>query len=1035
VHLPDSLIEEARRGRILLFLGAGATVGARHPNGDTPPLGAHLSRLIADRFLGGKFGDRPLDKVSELAISQFDLMTVQTYVRDLFGEFTPAGFHMLVPTFRWRAIFTTNFDQVIERAYEDQDRRVQRLVPFISNLQKVDDFTRSQDDLLLYKLHGCISRIDDPNLPLLLTPDQYVSARDGRTRLFERLIDLGHECPIVFVGHELYDSDIRSVLGELEKAAAARPRYYLVRPHIDELERHLWEGKRITTLDGTLEDFIGALDEAIPKEIRPLLSEAHYDHPIQVHFALNLELSPSHLRFLNDEVDYVHRSLPIPDESARAFYRGFNLGWFPIQQGLDVRRHLTDKLLGEVILVNDSDRPTESDFYAVLAEAGAGKTTFLRRLAFEAGVEWDCLCLYVREYGRLDHEAIYELARVTNKRIFLFVDDAADKVGELVSLIRFCRNQRLKVTIISAERLNEWNVSGGALGDFVNETYKLRYLSTPEIEVLVDKLARHKSLGTLAGLSRAEQIEEFEKRAGRQLLVALHEATSGRQFEDILIDEYNQISPRHAQSIYLTICILHRLGVAVRAGVIFRSHQVPFTDFRERFLLPLEKVVAVKYHSPTGDYMYTTRHPEIAEVVFERILRDPDERFNEYVRVLSSLNISFESDSEAFRHLTRARNVLALFPDHEAAKEIYRIAEMVAAEHVYRVHQQGIYEMQRPSGNLDRAYELFKDAQERMPQYRPVKHSLAELARKQALLVDSPFRKARYRAEAEALAFELLEDGVAKEYPRHTLVKMAMDELREIAADPGASDGDIEKAVDKVENYLVRGLQESPGNGALLNSEADLRDFLRQETRVISALERAFKANRRQGHVALRLAKLYSSNGDRDRGIDLLREALDANRGDMRLHFQLAMELKEIAGTSLDTLLHHLKRSYTPGDGNFEAQFWHARYLFERGEDGDQDEARKLFRDLRRAPVAHDRRTKIRSYVLDGLRPQTFTGVVLRKDEGFGFIKDDRTGREIFVHGDNVRDEVWQGLNKGAPVSFNVGFNLGGPIGTGVERQ
>lgn len=1033
--LSESLLEDLRKGRVVLFLGAGASVGALKPDGTKPPLGPELAGMLAKRFLGEKFSDRSLDRVSELAISQSDLVTVQGFIRDVFTDLSPAKFHNLVPTFRWRAIFTTNFDRVIEDAYEQTEARVQAIRPMHSNLQKIDDYTRSPDDVLLYKLHGCVTRIDDPSLPLILTPDQYTSARAGRSRLFESFVSLAHECPVVFIGHELYDSDIRTVLAEVDRAGAARPRFYLVRPHLDEIERTFWEGRRVTTLDGTFESFMQAVDKAVPATLRPVLSLANYEHPIQSHFSTGADLSREVALFLQNEVTFVHGSMPIDRGSAKQFYRGFDLGWYPIQESLDVRRRITDDLLSDVVLVDESDRPSESDFYVVLAEAGAGKTTLMRRVALEASTDWNAVCLFLHEYGRVDLEALHEIVRLTNDRVFLFADNAADRVGELIELARYCRRHRLRVTIVAAERTNEWNVTCKVLEEYVSDFYRVRYLSRPEIVDLVERLKSHDSLGTLASSTAEEQVQEFEKRAGRQLLVALHEATSGRPFEDILIDEYRQISPSQAQSIYLTICILHRLGVAVRAGIIFRSHQVPFTDFKERFFEPLEQVVAVRQHRPTGDYMYTSRHPEIAQVVFDRILRDPQERFNEYIRVLSSLNISYESDNDAFRQLTRAYHVKSLFPDYEAAREIYRVAGIVAPEDPYRVHQQGIYEMQRPNGNLDRAYELFKEVQARMPQYRPVKHSLAELARMKALAAGSPFMRARLRAEAEELASELLQGGGSREYPRHTLIKIAMDELFEVAGSTGASDVDIEKAVDKVESLLGRGLQESPDDSAMLASEADFRHFLNDDSRVLEALERAFKVNRRQVRIALRLAKLYSFRGEKARAVEVLNEALESNRGDQRLHFQLAIEMMSDARYSSETVIYHLKRSHTPGDQNYVARFWYARYLHKRADEGDLDEARQIFRELRRAPVPKDQRTRIRDDILDGADRKRFSGVIVRLDANFGFIRNDINGQEIFVHSDQVDETAWRSIGLGTRVAYSIGFNFGGPTATVVERS
>ena len=104
-----------------------------------------------------------------------------------------------------------------------------------------------------------------------------------------------------------------------------------------------------------------------------------------------------------------------------------------------------------------------------------------------------------------------------------------------------------------------------------------------EIKGLIDLLAQHRALGTLEESSSDERVAAFDQRAGRQLLVALHEATLGRPFEDIIKDEYDNIVPAEAQEMYLTICVLNRLHVPVRAGLVARMHDIPFNYFEQRF--------------------------------------------------------------------------------------------------------------------------------------------------------------------------------------------------------------------------------------------------------------------------------------------------------------------------------------------------------------------------------------------------------------------------------------------------------------------
>ena len=94
-----------------------------------------------------------------------------------------------------------------------------------------------------------------------------------------------------------------------------------------------------------------------------------------------------------------------------------------------------------------------------------------------------------------------------------------------------------------------------SLNPFISYSYNLKYLSEREIQSLISLLEQHHALGVLEHCSSEERTWAFVERAGKQLLVALHEATLGMPFEEIIVDEFNSIIPLQAQQIYLTICV------------------------------------------------------------------------------------------------------------------------------------------------------------------------------------------------------------------------------------------------------------------------------------------------------------------------------------------------------------------------------------------------------------------------------------------------------------------------------------------------
>jgi len=1030
VDIPSVLQTQVREGKAVLLLGAGASLEATDAKGNHPPSGRELAKLLSDRFLGGKFRDSPLNQVGEYAISESSLIAVQDFIRETLEPFQPTVAHFSLTGFHWAGLATTNYDRLIEVAYERQnDRALQRPRAFIENGDSVEDHMRDPRAVMLLKLHGCISRTSNAACPLILTTDQYITHRKGRDRIFDHLKGWSYERTIVFVGNSLQDDDLRRLLLETTEYSDIRPRYYAILRDVDPIEPRFWETKRVTILTGTFAQFMTSLELAIPASFRGLAARAETAaHPIVDRFPTRgTVLSASCLQFLSSDVDYVNSINAVAHMSPLSFYKGFSGGWAPVEQGLDVRRHLGDTILADHVLVEESTRGGGAEFILLKGHAGAGKSVLLRRIAWDAAKEYDRLCLFVRESGTISAAPIQELIEAARQRVYLFVDNAAERVKELASLAASIGPAGRHLTVFMTERTNEWNVSCDEINHLITEDYELKYLSAREIDALIALLDQHRALGTLEHADTPTRRAAFTERAGRQLLVALHEATLGRKFEDIIEDEFNSIKPLEAQRIYLTICVLHRLGVPVRAGIISRIHGVPFEAFKERLFAPLERVVYASHDPVIRDYCYRTRHSHVAEIVFTRVLRHQEERFNAYIRCLQELNVDYSADRIAFQDMVRGRAVLALFPSHELAKRVYDTAENHIGRDAHLVHQRAIYELNRANGNLETAGELLALAETLAPYDLAIKHSLAE---HQLRLADVARTKLECDHRLEAawkIAMLLKSKRSPHTFAHHTLVKIGLRKLRRVLEEPEQAQSDVEaeQLIKDIERNLADGLQRFPGDSYLLSAESELASSLADSARVLSALERAFAANPRNYQVASRLARAYRERGRVDDACKTLKEALDANPGEKRLHYAYAKFLLGQGGAEADELRYHLHRAYTPGDDSYDAQLLYGRQLFVMG---DREGSRDVFRQLGQARVGPEFRHRVLYPLADVIR-----GRVVKLEATYCFVERDGSGDWVYGHRNTFEEDSWRRLVVASRVSFKVGFNFRGATAFDVQ--
>ena len=981
--------------------------------------------------MGGKFQDSQLNQIAELATSESDLTTVQTFIKDIFDSLKPTTAHLLLPEFKWAGLATTNYDCLIEKSYCSVTRGIQTPKPFIENGDRVEDSMRDQSGVMLLKLHGCITRLTNPLCPLILATDQYITHRIGRSRIFDHLTDWAYEYPIIFVGYSLQDSDIRAIVQEMASIKDNRPRYYIVTPKMDDIEKRFWEQKRITPIAASFEDFMKCLDSKIPKTWRGLSIPTNANsHPIFSKVAnANPTLSRNCQQFLDSDVEYIKAIKSATLLDPVDFYRGYSLEWAAIEQNLDVRRILADTILTDKILENEEKKPVGVEFILIKAHAGAGKSTLLKRIAWEAARDYDKLCLYLKPSGMINTAALQEIIRLCKERVFLFVDDIGDRVREIQSLIKNIEQFGKHLTIVGAERINEWNVNGQPIDDNLTAEYELKYLSNFEIEKLIGLLTLHKSLGTLEKKSLEDQKIAFSEIAGRQLLVALHEATLGAPFEDIIENEFANIVPLEAQKIYLTICVLNRLGVPVRAGIIARIHGIRFVDFQERLFKPLEHVVSASLDNVIRDYMYSARHPFIAEIVFDRVLKSPEEKYDHYIRCLNALNVDYLCDRKAYRQMIRGRTLLQMFTNVELVENIYKSAKEIGGEDSYYFHQKGLYEMHR--GNLSAADILILKAEKLNPSDCTIKHSRSELLIKNAEKSRTQLEKEKFLKEATQIVSQIKRSKNSDEsFAYHSLVKIDLVRLRDILSKP-ATDSvniEIESVVKAIEKNLVEGLQLYPGDSFLLTAESDLATLINDFDRVVDSLKQAFEANARSTFVAFRLASHYEKNGKLAEAKSVLERALAANRNDRSLHYHFARYLMRHGSDNKENdeiVKYHLQHSFTGGDRNFDAQLLYGRQLYVTG---NIDESKRVFGRLKDVRVSPDVKMAL-LYPLD----DTFRGAVSRIEGNYIFVNRDGSSDWIYVHRDYIDDKVWEMLAIGTRCTYKIAFNFHGPGGRDLQ--
>ena len=834
IAIPQTLITAIKEGRAVLFLGSGASVGAKDKDGKPIPTAQELANILAEEFLDPSFKDAELRAVYDLACSERDVRTIQRRVFEILDRFQPAGHHLLIPSFAWAGIATTNYDLLIERSYENASRPVQRLFPNVNDRDGAPDQVGIQS-VLYVKLHGCISRHTEIDPPLINSTEQLISFLSGRKGQFGTFLEWAKTKTIIFAGYSFRDSNMRALLDEIIKEGDNRPRHYIVDPTISDYEARYWSERRIETVKNSFEQFLDGLDRKIETHQRTLgalaaktVARSSFSRFITTPDAREsgdlTSYLASHIEHIGQELD------PSPDEPRR-FYSGFDLGWYPMVANLDVRQPIVDDILVQHVAATPVGG--RQSLVVVKGHAGAGKSVVLRRICWEAAKNYERICFFVARSHIIELERFEEIFHLTNSPVFVFVDNLADHRNGVIGLIKLAKRLNSSLVVIGTETYPTWNAACDELEPFVTDVRDMRYLSEANIVALVEKLRIHKSLGYLQNLTHERRVHELQHVHGRQLLVALLEATHGTPLEEIVANEYHSIPSNLAQILYLDICSLFRFGAPVRAGLIARIHDITFDQFREKLFEPLEGIVTLSKDIRSGDYVYKARHPYIAHTVYEVAVTSIDEKFDNITRILGKLNPSYSYDLHVIGRILRSENLINTIEDENKIRQIYEIAIENFGDFSLLFHQRGVFEINKSNdlAGLEMAEQYLSKAEAIEPRNRAISHSFAELDLKRSRISIDPLQRQSWRQRAVARASELSRGS--SPYPFHTMLKAAIDEVKEALADVEGDEVEhdahlLAESIAKAESVLRRGLEAFPNEAILLTEEGNFSDVLAQ---------------------------------------------------------------------------------------------------------------------------------------------------------------------------------------------------------------
>jgi len=448
--------------------------------------------------------------------------------------------------------------------------------------------------LLSIHLNGTLE--DFPNITF--SQQQYGERLARPDSWYQQLVRDLMSCPVVFVGTELNEPPLWQHIelrGAKGPGRERRPRSYLVCPTLPPARRVMLRSYNVVWIEM---DQAAFMDQVLWKMA---------DERDQGAAVLARRRAP---RRAADVLLKVSELRTQASEDLREFMMGRQPEWADLSEdGYAIVREF-EADLGEKI---EQKAPR---LLVLTGTAGCGKSTTLMRLALEqhaAGLDarWLDLTNDVA-LGKIAHEVKRELPDV------MVIDDLG-QLGEsagvfLAALLEACPSLTLMVALRGSKHLDLSAQTDMGSGELMQ--YAIPNLENSDIEALLAALDAAGKLGRLKGMTPVERISALQREAGRQLLVAMLQATSGKRFDEKICDEVRDLSSAGA-NIYGAVALASSIGQGLTRHEILLAAGDASPDAVALLQGLLDRRILIR-----RDDLILARHRLIAEHVVKHLKRE-----------------------------------------------------------------------------------------------------------------------------------------------------------------------------------------------------------------------------------------------------------------------------------------------------------------------------------------------------------------------------------------------------------------------------
>ncbi len=671
------ILDKVKQGGVVLFLGAGASHAAGGPTGKK------LTEMIKKRFPKideslNNFIDVCQDVIDTPPYSKTEL---EEFIRKALGDLQPTTSHRIITKYDWAAIFTTNFDDLIEIAYRTTPDKLKPCYPIYSEDFQVTTADRSK--VYLFKIMGSITASTSETGQMVLSRADYNRALIRRRKYLELLSDFAKNGTIVFIGYSFEDRLVLDVIDDIIGICGKDrlPWSYALFKKLDlnEKNRYMFSTRKVMPVECGFEEFFQYLDENYK---RPIEVTRYKNRFIKIR-EYKLELNEDDFRHYAEFFEILNEE-NINQEPGNKddFFKGTNKSWGAFREDWDFKRDLYiskdykriingKEILGclKDTVFNELNKYDIEDnkILLITGMAGAGKTTMLRRLAYDTyrngiapvilikptriSFDYKLLAGFIENLNHQINQKIPQGKHIPPIKPLIIIDDAASYIRHITNLKDYLASRGRPALIIAVERKGEWNLMWEKFPfRLPNENiFELdEELSDGEKTKIIDHFYNLGYIQTKGVYWNDRINKEFENSFFATVYTLVH--PSKKPLNEIIQGQYLKLTAL-TQKAFRNICCFHQFNLPINLELLVRSLKCSYQDFYGEVIKKDADKVIFDEQDDIGTILYRSHHRIIAKKTVEFFFGDPEEQKDILLDILGQSILTNRPEREIIEKL------------------------------------------------------------------------------------------------------------------------------------------------------------------------------------------------------------------------------------------------------------------------------------------------------------------------------------------------------------------------------------------------